>query len=194
MARPKGPRFKIARRLGVNVFNHPKALSRGVINQKFSEYGKQLLEKQKLKSYYGVLEKQFRRYVSEAMHTKGNSGEILVRNLEKRLDNLVYRLGFGLTLRQARQMVVHGHIQVNGKKINIPSYRVNIGDVICLREKSTKNELFIESFRSSLLNIDYLEKNIENLSGKLTKEPCREAIPVEIMDSRIMEFYSLIKF
>lgn len=190
MARPMGPRFKIARRLGVNVFNHPKALKRGVRNQKLSEYGKQLQEKQKLKGYYGILEKQFRRYVHEALNTRENSGEILVQNLERRLDNLVYRLGFGSTLRQARQMVVHGHILVNGKKIDIPSYRVNIGDAITLREKSRKNELFIENFQSTSLSIDYLEKDIENFSGKLVKKPSREAVPIDVIDSRIIEFYS----
>ncbi|MBU5484639.1 30S ribosomal protein S4 [Clostridium sp. MSJ-11] len=190
MARPMGPRFKIARRLGVNVFNHPKALKRGVKNQKLSEYGKQLQEKQKLKGYYGILEKQFRRYVHEALNTRENSGEILVQNLERRLDNLVYRLGFGSTLRQARQMVVHGHILVNGKKIDIPSYRVNIGDAITLMEKSRKNELFIENFQSTSLSIDYLEKDIENFSGKLVKKPSREAVPIDVIDSRIIEFYS----
>ncbi|MEW9094877.1 MAG: 30S ribosomal protein S4 [Clostridiaceae bacterium] len=190
MARPMGPRFKIARRLGVNVFNHPKALKRGVRNQKLSEYGKQLQEKQKLKGYYGILEKQFRRYVHEALNARENSGEILVQNLERRLDNLVYRLGFGSTLRQARQMVVHGHILVNDKKIDIPSYRVNIGDAITLREKSRKNKLFIENFQSTSLSIDYLEKDIENFSGKLVKKPSREAVPIDVIDSRIIEFYS----
>lgn len=185
-----GPRFKIARRLGVNVFNHPKALKRGVRNQKLSEYGKQLQEKQKLKGYYGILEKQFRRYVHEALNARENSGEILVQNLERRLDNLVYRLGFGSTLRQARQMVVHGHILVNDKKIDIPSYRVNIGDAITLREKSRKNKLFIENFQSTSLSIDYLEKDIENFSGKLVKKPSREAVPIDVIDSRIIEFYS----
>ncbi len=185
-----GPRFKIARRLGVNVFNHPKALKRGVKNQKLSEYGKQLQEKQKLKGYYGILEKQFRRYVHEALNARENSGGILVQNLERRLDNLVYRLGFGSTLRQARQMVVHGHILVNDKKIDIPSYRVNIGDSITLREKSRKNELFIENFQSTSLSIDYLEKDIENFLGKLVKKPSREAVPIDVIDSRIIEFYS----
>jgi small subunit ribosomal protein S4 len=190
LARPIGPRFKIARRLGVNVFNHPKALNRGVIDQKLSQYGKQLLEKQKLKSYYGILEKQFKRYVDDALHAKGNSGEVLVQNLERRLDNLVYRLGFGSTLRQARQMVVHGHMLVNGKKVNIPSIRINPGDVISLREKSRKNELFIETFQSNIFNLDYLEKDIGKFSGMLSKKPPREKIPIDIIDSRIIEFYS----
>lgn len=190
MARPMGPRFKIARRLGVNVFNHPKALNRGVKNQKLSEYGKQLIEKQKLKAYYGVMEKQFRKYVYEALKSKDNSGEVLVQNLERRLDNLVYRLGFGSTLRQSRQMVVHGHILVNGRRVNIPSYRVKVDDVITLRGKSRKIELFTENFQSLIPSINYLEKDINNFSGKLTKLPIREDVPIDIIDTRIIEYYS----
>lgn len=130
-----GPRFKVARSLGVNVFDHPKALNRGVKPQKkISEYGKQLREKQKLKAYYGVLEKQFKIYVEAAMHSKGNSGEKLVQRLEQRLDNMTYRLGFASTLRQARQMVVHGHILVNGKKVDRPSYKVEVEDTISLKK------------------------------------------------------------
>src|SRR5690554_4924046 len=108
-----GPRFKLARRFGVDVFGHPKALRRGVKRHKHSEYGEQLLEKQKLKAYYGLLEKQFRNYVSKALKSKKKPGEVLIQTLEIRLDNLVYRLGFGSSLRQARQMVVHEHILVN---------------------------------------------------------------------------------
>ncbi|TDT46049.1 30S ribosomal protein S4 [Fonticella tunisiensis] len=190
MARPRGPRFKVARHLGVNVFNHPKALKRGVKNHKLSDYGQQLLEKQKLKAYYGVLEKQFRRYVFEALKSRGNSGDVLVQNLERRLDNIVYRLGFGSTLRQARQMVVHGHILVNGKMVNIPSYRVNVDDVISLREKSRKNQIFADNFSAIQLNVKYLEKDVENFSGRLVRIPLREEIPVDLKDSKVIEFYS----
>jgi small subunit ribosomal protein S4 len=186
-----GPRFKVARHLGVNVFNHPKAFKRGVKNhQKLSEYGKQLLEKQKLKAYYGVLEKQFKRYVDEALSSKGNSAEILIQNLERRLDNMVYRLGFASTLRQARQMVVHGHILVNGKKVNIPSFRVNVGDVITLREKSRKNETFKNNFQFIAVSVNYITKNTDSFSGMLIKMPSRDEIPVDVIDSRIIEFYS----
>jgi small subunit ribosomal protein S4 len=191
LARPMGPRFKVARHLGVNVFNHPKAFKRGVKNhQKLSEYGKQLLEKQKLKAYYGVLEKQFKRYVDEALSSKGNSAEILIQNLERRLDNMVYRLGFASTLRQARQMVVHGHILVNGKKVNIPSFRVNVGDVITLREKSRKNETFKNNFQFIAVSVNYITKNTDSFSGMLIKMPSRDEIPVDVIDSRIIEFYS----
>lgn len=191
MARPMGPRFKVARRFGVNVFDHPKALVRGVKNSvKQSEYGKQLLEKQKIKAYYDVLEKQFRKYIYEALKSKDNPGEILVQNLERRLDNMVYRLGIGSTLRQARQLVVHGHILVNGKKVDIPSFRIEVGDVISLREKSRNNSMLKDNFASRLLKVGYLDKDIESFTGKLVKEPKLEEIPVEIVISRIIEFYS----
>ena len=133
MAKPKKPRFKVARHLGENVYNHPKALKRGIKpHRKQSEYGKQLLEKQKLREYYGLLERQFKRYVREALRSRENPGVVLVQNLERRLDNIVYRVGYGSTLRQARQIVSHGHIRVNDKKVDIPSLRLNpaIGSVL----------------------------------------------------------------
>lgn len=191
MARSTVPRFKLSRHLGVNVFNHPKALKRGVkVHRKLSEYGEQLLEKQKLKAYYGVLEKQFRRYVEEALRSKGNSGEILLQNLERRLDNIVYRLGFASTLRQARQMVIHGHIRVNGEKLDRPSYRVKVGESISLREKSRDIEMFADNFKNTTINLDYLEKDTENFTGKLTRLPRREEIPIEVKESKVLEFYS----
>ena len=191
MARPMGPRFKLARSLGENVFNHPKALNRGVKKRgKISDYGKQLLEKQKLKAYYGVLEKQFKRYALDALKSRVNPGEALVQRLETRLDNIVYRLGFAQTLRQARQMVVHGHILIDGQKVDRPSYKVKINQVISLREKSRKNKMFSESFQSSLVSLSYLEKKTEDFSGKLTKLPPREEVPISVVDSYIIEFYS----
>lgn len=191
MARYLGPRFKVARHLGVNVFNHPKALQRGVKqHKKLSEYGEQLLEKQKLKAYYGVLENQFRRYVFEALNSKQKSEEVLIQNLERRLDNLAYRLGFASTLRQARQLVVHGHILVNGKRIDIPSYKVNAGDTLSLREKSRKNEMFSENFTNIEVNLSYLSKDKDNFSGKLEKLPINDDIPVTLKFSKILEFYS----
>lgn len=190
MARPMGPRFKVARHLGVNVFNHPKALKRGVKQRKLSEYGKQLLEKQKLKTYYGVLERQFRRYIERASKSKQNPGDLLIQILERRLDNLVYRIGFASTLRQARQMVVHGHIRVNGQKVNIPSYEVNVGDVISLKESSRKNEMFSENFNATVVNVPYIEKNMEDFSGQLVRVPQREEVPIDVEPTRILEFYS----
>lgn len=169
MARPRGPRFKVARRLGVNVYGHPKALKRGVKpSRKISEYGEQLIEKQKLQAYYGILERQFRRYVKEALRSGKNPGEVLILNLERRLDNIVYRLGFASTLRQARQMVVHGHILVNNQKVDRPSYRTKAGDVISLSSKARTVEMFIWSFTPgefpphlSTLYPDFYLTNIE---------------------------------
>lgn len=191
LARPRGPRFKVARRFGVNVCAHPKALKRGATQvRKQSDYGKQLNEKQKLKAYYDMQEKQFANWVEAAMSTKGNAGENLVQRLECRLDNLVYRLGFGSTLRQARQMVVHHHILVNGKRVDRPSYEVKVGDVISLRERSQSIDTFKNNFKDSLCNLSYLQKDENNLSGKLVALPSREEVPIEVTDSLIIEYYS----
>lgn len=191
MARYLGPRFKVVRHLGVNVFNHPKALERDMkTHKKLSEYGQQLLEKQRLKAYYGVLEKQFKRYVLEALKSKQKSEEVLIQNLERRLDNMTYRLGFASTLRQARQLVVHGHILVNGKKVDIPSFRVTIGDTLSITEKSKKNEMFSENFVSTENVYSYLNKDKDNFSGSLIKVPTIDEIPVSLKFSKILEFYS----
>lgn len=191
MARYLGPRFKVARHLGENVFNHPKALKRGAkVHKKLSEYGEQLLEKQKLKAYYGVLEKQFKRYVNDALSSKEKSEDILIQKLERRLDNLVYRMGFAATLRQARQMVVHGHILVDGKRIDIPSYSVKIGETLSLRDKSRQNEMFTDNFIASDNVLSYLDKNKEDFSGKLIKLPVKNEIPVNLKFSKILEYYS----
>jgi len=190
MAKYMGPRFKVARRLGVNVFNHPKALNRGVKKQKLSEYGEQLLEKQKLKAYYGVLEKQFKKVVFDAIKSKSKTEDVLIQSLERRLDNLVYRLGFASTLRQGRQMVNHGHILVNGEKVDIPSYKVSVGDIITLKEKSKKTSMFVTNFSDTMILVPYLEKNVEGFSGKLIRLPSSEEVPVEVKYSKIIEFYS----
>ena len=131
MAKMMGPRFKKCRRLGLNVYGHPKAMNRASkgtsrADKKLSDYGQQLLEKQRLRAYYGVMEKQFLRYVRMAKKSTDQTGHALIKILESRLDNLVYRIGFASSIRQARQMVVHGHILINGKRINIPSYLCNL--------------------------------------------------------------------
>ena len=196
MAKKMNPRFKECRRLGLNVCGHPKAMNRAKPgssrdDRKLSNYGQQLLEKQRLRAYYGVLEKQFLGYVREAKKSHDQTGYALIRILESRLDNLVYRLGFASSIRQARQMVVHGHIRVNGQKIDIPSYRVNIGDEISLKEKSKDVELFRENFLSSFSNqYPYLEKDENNFSGKFIRFPEREEVPIEIEDQLVVEFYS----
>ncbi len=191
MARPSGPRFKVARRFGVNLYDHPKALKRGPKPpKKMSDYGKQMNEKQKLKAYYDVLEKQFSNLVESAMHAKGNSGEILIQRLECRLDNLTYRLGFGASLRQARQMVVHGHILVNGKRVDRPSYEVQVGDVLSLREKSQSVQMFKDNFESKNNFLPYLEKDVSAMKGRLVSLPKRDEVPIEVTDSLIIEYYS----
>ena len=196
MARMIGPRFKQCRRLGLNVCGHPKAMDRATkgtsrADKKLSPYGVQLLEKQRLKAYYGVLEKQFSNYVKKAMKSKDSTGTALVQMLECRLDNLVYRLGLASSTRQARQMVVHGHILVNGKKVDIPSYGVSVGDVISLREKSQKNTMFKDSFQQNATSqYPYLTKDVENFSGVLTRKPERNEVPIEIDDILVVEYYS----
>ena len=144
MATRRSPRFKECRRLGVNVCGHPKALERAnspafAKKKKVSEYGLQLIEKQKVKAYYGILEKQMRRYFDAAARATGNTGDELLILLERRLDNLVYRAGFAKSIRQARQMVSHGHFTVDGKKVNIPSFSVKVGQTIALSEKAQKS-------------------------------------------------------
>ena len=196
MAKMMGPRFKQCRRLGLNVCGHPKAMDRAGrgtsrADKKLSLYGLQLLEKQRLRAYYGVLEKQFRNYVKKAEKSKESTGVALIQMLECRLDNVVYRLGFANSIRQARQMVVHGHILVNGKKVDIPSFAVQVGDEVSLREKSRTNVMFKENFESGALNeYPYLSKDMDKFSGVLTRLPERQEVPIEIDEILIVEFYS----
>ena len=196
MAKMMGPRFKQCRRLGLNVCGHPKAMDRAGrgtsrADKKLSPYGLQLLEKQRLRAYYGVLEKQFRNYVKKAEKSKESTGVALIQMLECRLDNVVYRLGFANSIRQARQMVVHGHILVNGKKVDIPSFAVQVGDEVSLREKSRTNVMFKENFESGALNeYPYLSKAMDKFSGVLTRLPERQEVPIEIDEILIVEFYS----
>lgn len=196
MAKMMGPRFKTARRLGLNVVGHPKAMNRAKrgtsrADKKLSEYGVQLLEKQRLRTYYGVLEKQFVRYVDKAMKSKEQTGAMLLNLLEKRLDNMAYRMGFAASIRQARQMVSHGHFLVNGKKIDIPSYGLSVGDVVELREKSRKTEMFVENFNNlSASPLGYISKDVENFKATLVREPQREELPIEINEQLIVEYYS----
>ena len=196
MAKMMGPRFKQCRRLGLNVCGHPKAMDRAGrgtsrADKKLSPYGLQLLEKQRLRAYYGVLEKQFRNYVKKAEKSKESTGVALIQMLECRLDNVVYRLGFANSIRQARQMVVHGHILVNGKKVDIPSFAVQVGDEVSLREKSRTNVMFKENIESGALNeYPYLSKDMDKFSGVLTRLPERQEVPIEIDEILIVEFYS----
>ena len=196
MANMKGPRFKLSRRLGLNVYGHPKAMDRAVkgtsrADKKLTEYGQQLLEKQRLRAYYGVMEKQFVKYVVKAKKSEDQTGHALVKILESRLDNLVYRLGIASSIRQARQMVVHGHILVNDKKVDIPSYLCEPGDSVTLREKSRSVEIFKENFENALASsLPYLSKDSNNFGGTLDRLPEREEVPIEIEDQLVVEYYS----
>ncbi|ATD54019.1 30S ribosomal protein S4 [Clostridium chauvoei] len=197
MARDRRPRFKMCRRLGLNVVGHPKAMDRAIkgtsrADKKLSEYGVRLLEKQRLRAYYGVLEKQFERYVQNAFNEKGiTTGEALLIRLESRLDNMVYRMGFANSIRAARQMVTHGHLLVNGNKVDIPSYKLVPGDEISLREKSRKISNFVEIMQSNSSNtLPYISKDVENLKGSYIRLPQREEIPIQINENLIVEFYS----
>lgn len=196
MAKNMEPRFKQSRRLGLNVCGHPKAMNRVVkgssrADKKLSDYGVQLLEKQRLKAYYGVLEKQFNKYIDKALKSKELPGEVLLKSLECRLDNMVYRMGFASSIRQARQMVVHGHIQVNGSKVDIPSYEVKLGDKIRLKETSRKIEGFQHNFKEvASFSLSYIEKNEEDFQATLTRIPQRSELPIQINEQLIVEFYS----
>ena len=195
MARPKGPRFKQSRRFGVNIFGHPKELKRGTDTQRrTTEYGLQLLEKQKLKAYYGLTEKQMLKYMIEAVKqsSKGEGiiGDLAVRRCELRLDNLVYRAGFASSLRQARQFVVHGHITLNGHKTDIPSHIVKAGDKIGLTPRGEKVEFIKENMEANAVNVPYLTRNDDERIATLERLPEREEIPIEVTDSLVVEFYS----
>ena len=196
MARERGPRFKQSRRLGLNVYGHPKAMKRAVkgtsrADKKLSEYGVRLLEKQRLRAYYGVLEKQFKKYVEDAFKTKeGTTGEALLLRLESRLDNLVYRMGFANSIRAARQMVNHGHILVDGKKIDIPSYKVEPGTEISLTEKARKSPNYISNINGHVNTLPYIDSNLDGFKAVYTRYPLREEIPIQINENLIVEFYS----
>lgn len=189
------PRFKLSRSLGVNIYGHPKAMKRAGktadrASKKLSSYGLQLLEKQKLRAYYGVLEKQFVIYVEKAMKASGLSGEALIQSLECRLDNMVYRMGFANSIREARQMVNHGHILVNGKKVDRPSFPIQVGDTVALRERSQKIEKYLFNLENTTTNFDYIETDAKIFTGRLLRVPSREEIPVEVNEQLVIEFYS----
>ncbi|HHU90195.1 MAG TPA: 30S ribosomal protein S4 [Clostridiaceae bacterium] len=164
----------------------------GAQRKKLSEYGIQLREKQKAKRFYGLLESQFRKYFEIANRKKGVTGENLLQLLETRLDNVVYRLGFGTTRAEARQLVTHGHFNVNGKKVNIPSYIVKVGDTIEVSEKSKKSVRFKEILDITGAKVvpKWLEVDQENLNGKVVALPEREDIDLNVQEHLIVELYS----
>ena len=163
----------------------------GTRRKKVSEYGAQLKEKQKVKFVYGVLEKQFHKYYLKATNMKGVTGDNMLQLLELRLDNVVYRLGLAKTRRMARQVVVHGHIRVNGQKVDIPSYSVKVGDVITLRQRSTEMEMF-KALRegTSIVTPKWLTFDAPNLTGTVNALPAREDIDLQLQENMIVEFYS----
>jgi small subunit ribosomal protein S4 len=159
--------------------------------KKVSEYGAQLKEKQKVKFVYGVQEKQFHKYYLKASNMKGITGENMLRLLELRLDNVVFRLGLAKTRRMARQVVGHGHIRVNGQKVDIPSYQVKVGDVITLRPRSAEYEMF-KGLRegTTVLTPKWLTFDAPNLTGNVNALPVREDIDLQVAENMIVEYYS----
>ena len=163
------------------------------VRRKQSEYAQQLQEKQKVKFVYGIMEKQFRSYYEKAARMSGKTGENLLVLVERRLDNVVYRLGFAMTRREARQLVNHGHFLVNGHKVNIPSYLVRVGDVIEVRESSRGSVKFKRFLGEDAIIVNvpqWLEKEKNTLKGTVTKMPAREDIDMPIEEHLIVELYS----
>ena len=199
MARYRGPKQKIARRFKEAIFGPSKALERKPHppgqhgrnrRSKESEYSVQLKEKQKAKYTYGVLERKFRNLFEKAARKKGVTGENLLKFLEARLDNTVFRLGFARTRRQARQLVNHGHVMVNGRVVNIPSAQLRSGDVIGLRPKSRDLVVVGESMGRSRKSFPWLDVDRNLLQGKFLDYPNREDIPENIKEQLIVELYS----
>ncbi len=197
MAVNKQPVLKRCRTLGISpmVMGIAKETKRDPDagkRKKVSEYGLQLKEKQKVKFIYGVLEKQFRHQFEIAQKKKGLVGENLLIQMEQRLDNVVFRMGLALTRREARQLVVHGHFTVDGKKLDIPSYNVKDGQVIALSDKSKKSPKFKEVAELTKGRVVplWIDMDREQLSGKITRLPTREDIDFEVQESLIVEYYS----
>ncbi len=205
MARYIGPTCKLSRREGTDLFLKSGIRSleskckaetgpgqHGQRRGRLSDYGVQLREKQKVRRLYGILEKQFRGYYKEAARRKGATGENLLKLLEGRLDNVVYRMGFGATRAESRQLVSHKAILVNGSTVNIPSYQVQVGDVVSVREKSktqlrVQNALAISQQRG---DVEWVEVNLDKKEGTFKRVPDREDLPAEINENLIVELYS----
>ena len=197
MAKNTQPVLKRCRTLGVSpaAMGYSKSSNRnpgGKRRTKKSEYAMQLTEKQKVKFVYGILEKQFRMYYEKAERMNGNTGELLLSLVERRLDNVVYRLGFAATRREARQLVNHGHYTVNGKRVNIPSYLVDVNDVIAVSEKSASNNRFkkLKEDDAFVAAPKWLDRDKNTLSGKVIALPARDDIDFEIAENLIVELYS----
>lgn len=202
MARYTGPKSKISRRFGVAIFGPSKALERKNYGpgmhgpkgsrRKQSEYATALAEKQKLRYQYGVLERQFRRYFSIASTRRGVTGEILLQLLETRLDNVVYRLGFANSRNAARQLVSHGHVQVNGRKVDISSFNVKPGDTITVKDKPQSRRLAARNLELTQIAPvpDWLTVDKEHFTGSVSRIPTREEIAPIVNEQLIVELYS----
>ena len=197
MAKNTQPVLKRCRTLGVSpaAMGYSKSSNRnpgGKRRTKKSEYAMQLTEKQKVKFVYGILEKQFRMYYEKAERMNGNTGELLLSLVERRLDNVVYRLGFAATRREARQLGKHGHYTVSGKSVNSPSYLVDVNDVIAVSEKSASNNRFkkLKEDDAFVAAPKWLDRDKNTLSGKVIALPARDDIDFEIAENLIVELYS----
>jgi small subunit ribosomal protein S4 len=201
MARYSGPRLRIVRRLGValpglsrkSTQKRPYPPGQGAQNrrQKFSEFKKKLYEKQKLRYNYGIGERQLRKLLVMAKNSREPTGLVLLRLLEQRLDNVVFRLGFAPTVPAARQLVAHGHIEVNGGKVDVASYRVQIGDEIAVREKSKKLDRITASLEAPALRLpSYLTIEAGDMKGTLATLPIRDDVPIQVDEQLVVEYYA----
>lgn len=201
MGRYRGPKTRIARKVGEPIFGPDKSFDKknyppgihGIDKKrmKLSEYGIQLKEKQKAKFTYGLLERQFKKTFQEATRSKGVTGEVLLQKLESRLDNVVYRMGIGSTRGTARQLVNHKHITVNGQLVNVPSYQCKPGDIIAVREKSKSLEVINDSLEQAAQGkYPWIEWDGNQKAGKFTNIPERSEIPEKIEEQLIVELYS----
>jgi small subunit ribosomal protein S4 len=197
MAKYNGPKDRLSRREGYDLFGKGGKLTRLTVppgmhgpkgTRKRSQFGEQLREKQKVKRLYGLLEKQFAKYVTQALKSKGNTGEALVSLLERRLDNVVYRLGFAPSRSAARQLVSHRHVLVNDKKVNIPSYQVILGDIISLSSKASEIPYIKTGLTEKIKLVSWLERKAS--MGKVGRLPKRDDIPEPVNETDIVEFYS----
>jgi len=201
MARYKGPRVRISRRFGIPIFGPSKYLERrnyppGVhgpkSRRKLTDYGMGLVEKQKLRYYYGLMERQFRGVYEKALKRRGVTGEQMLQILETRLDNVVYHLGFGTTRAGARQMVAHGHLQVNGRKVSIPSYALRVNDTITVKNTTVSRQMATKGMELSTSRSvpDWMSLNKEEFKGVIMRIPTREEINPIANEQAVVEFYS----
>ena len=199
MARYTGPSYKQSRRVGYSLSETGKELARRPYSPgqhgkdrkgKPSNYAEQLKEKQKVRFMYGINERQFRKTFDEAKKIQGIHGENFLRLLESRLDNIVYRLGLATTRRGARQLVNHGHITVNGKKVDIPSYRVKVGDTVAVKENSKEHKAIKAALEKVTKRVEYVTFDDKKLEGKLVRLPERNELNADINESLIVEFYN----